>query len=291
MRTMKRKAGIYMPRAPDPRAEQAHELYKSGMKLVEIASQLNIPSGTVRRWKSTYNWDNERSDKKVNVRKDNSERSQRKKEVVAKEVKQVMDNPDLTDKQRLFCLQYIKCFNATKAYQKVYEVSYNVAAAAGPRLLGNVRLQAEIAKLKQAKYNKAMLEPEDIFQKWMDIAFADITDFVSFGNEKIKVYTDAGEEKELTVSYVNIKNSTEVDGTLVDEVSKGKDGVRVKLSGRTKALDWLTAHMDMATEEQRARVEHLRAQTDKITGGDQDDTEDKVAELFKKIEGELHGAD
>lgn len=33
------------------------------MKLVEIASQLNVPDGTVRRWKLNYKWDNERSQK------------------------------------------------------------------------------------------------------------------------------------------------------------------------------------------------------------------------------------
>ena len=47
-------------------------MYLKGMKLVEIASKLNLPEGTVRRWKSTHKWDNERSDKK-------SERSERKK--------------------------------------------------------------------------------------------------------------------------------------------------------------------------------------------------------------------
>lgn len=53
-----------MPRKPDERIIQAKELYLKGLKLVEIASQLSLPEGTVRRWK----WDNERSDK-------NSERS------------------------------------------------------------------------------------------------------------------------------------------------------------------------------------------------------------------------
>ena len=43
-------------------------MYLKGMKLVEIASQLNLPEGTVRRWKSTHKWDSERSDR-------NSERS------------------------------------------------------------------------------------------------------------------------------------------------------------------------------------------------------------------------
>ena len=57
-----------MPRAPNEKIEQAKKLYKKGMKLVEIASQLEVPPGTVRRWKSTHNWDGERSDKKANVR-------------------------------------------------------------------------------------------------------------------------------------------------------------------------------------------------------------------------------
>ena len=61
-----------MARAPDPRIEQAKAMYLKGKKLVEIASQLNLPEGTVRRWKSTHKWDNERSDK-------NSERSLKKK--------------------------------------------------------------------------------------------------------------------------------------------------------------------------------------------------------------------
>lgn len=58
-----------MARAPDKRYSKAYELYKKGMKLVEIANQLNLPEGTVRRWKSTHKWDSERSDKKANVRK------------------------------------------------------------------------------------------------------------------------------------------------------------------------------------------------------------------------------
>ena len=61
-----------MARAPDPRIEKAKVMYLEGVKLVEIASQLNLPEGTVRRWKCTHKWDSERSDKK-------SERSNIKK--------------------------------------------------------------------------------------------------------------------------------------------------------------------------------------------------------------------
>lgn len=58
-----------MARAPDPRIEHAKTMYLKGVKLVEIASQLSLPEGTVRRWKCTHKWDSERSDKKANVRK------------------------------------------------------------------------------------------------------------------------------------------------------------------------------------------------------------------------------
>lgn len=58
-----------MARAPDERIGQAKELYLQGKKMVEIAKQLDLPEGTVRRWKCTHKWDSERSDKKANVRK------------------------------------------------------------------------------------------------------------------------------------------------------------------------------------------------------------------------------
>jgi uncharacterized protein YjcR len=59
-------------RSPDERYSEALKLFQSGKKLIEIANQLNLPEGTVRRWKSTHEWDSERSDKK-------SERSHKNK--------------------------------------------------------------------------------------------------------------------------------------------------------------------------------------------------------------------
>lgn len=61
-----------MPRKADERIEQAKDMFLKGMKLVDIARQLDLPEGTVRRWKSTHKWESERSDKK-------SERSERKR--------------------------------------------------------------------------------------------------------------------------------------------------------------------------------------------------------------------
>lgn len=62
-----------MARAPDPRIEEAKAMYLKGVKLIDIAKALELPEGTVRRWKSTHKWESERSDK-------NSERSEKRKQ-------------------------------------------------------------------------------------------------------------------------------------------------------------------------------------------------------------------
>lgn len=235
-----------MARSPNEKAEKAHELYKAGMRLIEIADQLKVPAGTVRRWKSTYQWDgehqSERSEKK-------SERSENKKSVtkraVAGEVKQVIQNTDLTDKQQLFCIHYIRCFNATKAYQKAYGCDYATALVNGSRMLGNARIKDEIFQLKQERLNREFLSESDIFQKYMDIAFADINDFV-----------------DISAGFATAKDG--IDGTIVSEVSNTQSGIKIKLADRMKALQWLTDHMDLATEKQKAEIALLKAkvQTD-----------------------------
>lgn len=251
-----------MARAPDERIEQAKAMYLKGMKLVEIASQLNVSEGTVRSWKSRYKWDCNVANKKRNVAKRKREENSKNKKAIAEAVDQVIDNPDLTDKQRLFCLHYVRCFNATKAYQKAYGCGYDVANSEGYKLLVKPCIKEEIQRLKQNRLNREMLDESDIFQKYMDIAFSDITDYVTFGQEEVPVMAmygpveikdeETGKKIPLTkrINVVKFKESSEVDGTLITEVKQGRDGASIKLADRMKALDWLAEHMDMATEEQ-----------------------------------------
>lgn len=58
-----------MPRAPDQRMAEAKGLFDQGLKLVEIASLLEIPVGTIRSWKNRYQWDCNVAKKKRNVAK------------------------------------------------------------------------------------------------------------------------------------------------------------------------------------------------------------------------------
>lgn len=238
------------------------------MKLVEIASQLNVPDGTVRRWKCTYGWDGERSDKKASVR---SNSSKGKKNEINDEILSVDQNSDLTEKQKLFCLYFIRSFNATKSYQKAYGVDYKTAASISYRLLEYDGVKKEILRLKQNRLNRELLTEDDIFQKYMDIAFADITDYVEFGRETVPVMGPFGpitttneKTKEKTpvtkeINVVKFKDSLYLDGSLISEVKQGKDGASIKLSDKMKALEWLADHMNLATEEQKAKIEAYRS--------------------------------
>jgi phage terminase small subunit len=292
-----------LARAPDARIDQAKKLYLQGKKLTEIASQLGLPEGTVRRWKSTYKWDKgdtERSEKKSERSLKNNERSDKKnllkERAIESEVKQVMENTELNDKQRLFCIYYIRSFNATKAYQKAYQCSYNTAMVEGFNTLRNPKIQNEIQKLKQNRLNRELLDESDIFQKYMDIAFSDITDYLTFGTEEVPVIgasglvevkdPDTGEKKPLTkiVNFVRFKPSAEIDGTILAEVKQGKDGASIKLADRMKALDWLAAHMDLATAEQKAKIAQINAQTERLK---QDNEQEELADdgFLQALEG------
>lgn len=283
-----------MARAPDERIEQAKAMYQQGQKLVDIANQLNLPEGTVRRWKCTHKWESERSDKK-------SERSEKKKvkkkKPAEREVDQVIENPELTDKQRLFCVLYAKCFNATKAYQKAYQCDYITAKSNGYKLLTNTYIKSEILHLKQERLNKEFLSESDIFQKYMDIAFADLTDYVEFGTAEEPVMSihgpvkvedpKTGKKKQLTqtVNVVHFKKSSEVDGTILSEVKHGKNGSSIKLADRIKALQWLSDNMKLGAEQQLARLEQQRAQIDLLRARKQDLTgENESQEAVEKLD-------
>ena len=276
-----------MPRARSPKRDEAYRIWLSSGKektLKEIAAELGVSETQVRKWKNQDKWNSNVTNPNGNVTNPKSNVTNQKKppcrtekDEVAEEVQQVTENSGLTDKQKLFCISYIRCFNATKAYQKAYGVSYGTAMAAGSQLLRNVKVKEQIQRLKQNRLNREFLEEADIFQKYMDIAFADMTEFIQFGRKEVPVtgpdglpieVTDeeTGERKQLTreINVVRFRDSDEVDGTLISEVKQGRDGASIKLADRMKALDWISSHMSLATEEQKAKIEHLRANTEKL---------------------------
>ncbi|MGU8596706.1 terminase small subunit [Clostridium perfringens] len=271
-----------MARARSPNRDKAFEIYKDhdgNITNREIADMLDENEKTISNWKCRDKWNvvlqkNECSTTNKKVQKNTGKNI--KKEPIAEEVKEVLGNTELTDKQRLFCIYYIKRFNATKAYQKAYGCSYETALVNGPRLLGNARIQEEVQSLKEGKLNRIMLSEEDIFQKYMDIAFSDIGDYLSFkkvrknkwtknkeGEDIPVVNPDTGQQDYFEYNVVELNNSKELDTSILQEVSEGKDGVKIKLQDKMKALQWLADHMGIATEEQRAKIKVLESKINK----------------------------
>lgn len=255
--------------------------YVAGMKYKDISAKYGVSINTVKSWKKRYAWSRNKKTKSTQKGCTQNKKGAHKKEAVAEDVSQVVINDGLTDQQQLFCLYQSRMFNYTKAYMKAYPgCTYASAAVLGSRLMKNQLIRETIEQLKQNHMNREMLKQEDIFQKYMDIAFADMNDYMSFGQEEIE--TDYGPRM---INSVRLKESDQVDGTLITEVKQGRDGVSVKLADRMKAIDWLADHMDIATAEQKAKIEQIRAKTAIMSGTSEEETEDDG--FIEALKGEV----
>jgi phage terminase small subunit len=281
-----------MPRKRDPRRDEAFEIWKvSGgeMKLKDIAAQLGVSDTQVRKWKNLDQWE-QKLKANVTIEKRNVTNTKDTPVNDDKPIEiEIDENNELTDKQRLFCLYYLKYFNATKAYQKAYGCDYFTAKTNGSRLLANANVSKEIERLKAEQVNELKLEARDVLQKYIDIAFADITDYVSFGQREEQVigmygpvYEGKGENKKpvmQVVNYVELKDSATVDGTIITEVKQGRDGVSIKLADKMKALEKLWEYFDMLPdtykrklleEKTKAETEFIKERTKQLKGAAKD---------------------
>lgn len=295
-----------MARVRSPARDEAFEIYKKyngEITLREIAKQLDVPEKSISGWKVKDKWNdkingvlqkNKRSTPKEKVNKKSN-----KKESIADEVKEVLENTELTDKQRLFCVIYAKCMNATKSYLKVYGCSYETAMVNGCNLLRNTKIKEQIDSLLGAECNKEFLK-RSVLQKYIDIALADITDFLEFGQEEVPVMgpfgpiVDKKTKKEITkvTNVVRFKESSEVDGTLLSEVKQGKDGASIKLLDKMKAIEFLAKYsglLDTVTKE-KLEIEKQKLEIAKIKSGEYEEEEEVeddgfIAALGSKVAG------
>lgn len=133
----------------------------------------------------------------------------------------------LTQKQKMFCLEYLKTFNATASYKKVYWVSQKSAEALWPKLLGNVRVSEYLSAKAQKKVEKADLWIDyvlntlnEVIQIWMWKQEVELEDWkpkkvldlsnVNSALEKLwkyhKMYTDKVEQSgDLNINIVSYK--------------------------------------------------------------------------------------
>lgn len=199
------------------------------MKYKDIAAKHNVSINTVKSWKS----------RKWNVPPEIKGATKKEKVAHEKEVQPIIDNDELTEQQKLFCLYYLECFNATKAYQKAYGCDYKTANSNAYLLMVNHGIKEELHRLKAELQQDVFLDVKDLIKEYIKQAFADVTDFTEFGQEIVQ-FSDGSEGP---VSFVRLKESDSVDGTLIQEVKKGKDGVSVKLYDKQKAMSELMKYL------------------------------------------------
>ena len=221
-----------MPKAKNPKADEAETLYRKGLKLVEIAKQLELPAGTIRRWKSTYKWDNERSKKmKANVRK---------KRGAPKGNKNATGPPGNKNAEKFgFFSKYLP--------EETLDIFRETLEANPIDLLWH-QIQIAYAAIIRAQQIGYVKNQEDA-----------TVNRVGYSTGKIK------SEK------FEIQNAWDKQNDFL----KAQARAQAELRNMIKQYDeMLHANWDSATEEQKARIEKIKAETSKIKGEELKETLD-----------------
>ncbi|WP_369379269.1 terminase small subunit [Lysinibacillus fusiformis] len=240
---------------------------KGKVTLKAIAAKFSVSESTIRRWKKEDRWNDEQPS---STRKKKTVRESPQKALKKTVEYELITSNGLNDRQLFFCMYYVKYWNATKAYQKAYQCDYITANRNAHRMMVNEGIKEEIVRLKKQLADSVMLDARQVLQKYIDIAFADITDFVEFGTKTYTTKDYVGEDSEgkpiyneetHEYSFVGLKEANQVDGTIITEIRKGKDGVAVKLADKMAALAILSKYTDLLDDNQlkRLREERLKA--------------------------------
>jgi phage terminase small subunit len=146
----------------------------------------------------------------------------------------------MLDKEVLFCEYYIKSYNIKMACIKAGYKSSG-AHVVGYKVRRKPLVNRYIAWLKLHISKKCQIDAIDIIEKYARIAFADVTDFVEFSGNKLK-----------------LNNSDLIDGQLIKQVKQGKDGITVELYDKLAALEKLERYFDCMPKDWKQRIEEKK---------------------------------
>ena len=122
-------------------------------------------------------------------------------------------------------------------------------------MLQKDKIKKYINELQDEIRQNVIVNMGNVIDLMKRVAFADIGDFVEFGSEE----KENSNGEKYVKNYINFKDIEEVDGQLINEVSVGKDGIKVKLVSKEKALEFLAKYMDYPDKLAKERFEHEKA--------------------------------
>lgn len=135
----------------------------------------------------------------------------------------------LNIKQKAFLSEYLKCFNATEAYEKVYKCSRETALTNGPALLGNARIKELINKW----LDEIGFSDERLKIKVLSLMEAKTTKFFQHEGE----ITDQAEVEDNTTQAKMTEIALKMKGLLTEKIEHSGEIKNIHdLSDKTKEL-------------------------------------------------------
>lgn len=96
---------------------------------------------------------------------------------------------ELNEKQKLFCIEYLKDFNGTRAYKEAYWWNEDSARRQASRLLTNVHIQEYLWDKVQKKLDKA--------EVWVDYVLKNLHQIVEIWMWRQKIELEDGKKKKV----------------------------------------------------------------------------------------------
>jgi len=158
----------------------------------------------------------------------------------------------LTEKQKRFADEYLIDLNATQAATRA-GYSEKTARSMGQRLLTNVDIEKYIQERISKREKRTEITQDRVLEELAKIGFAKITDFISYRDELRHVgFTQEGDPIERSVFVMDIIDSDNVDGAVIQEVSVSREGnFKFKLHDKLNALEKLGKHLGLYEGEDK----------------------------------------
>ncbi len=152
----------------------------------------------------------------------------------------------LSEEEEKFCTVYARCFDGAKAYALAFGCDFDLARSGAELLLSKKKIRDRILTLKKARFEKELIDADDIISMYIKIAFADLSDFLDFG-KKTEI-TENGEES--SQNEVNLKENPKADTAAISSITSSKGSVKITFYDRMKALEWLGKHLGIGEERE-----------------------------------------
>lgn len=238
-----------MPRARDPNRERAFELYREhngDIDLVEIASQLNLSPGTIRGWKSKDKWDGQLN----GTLQKNTERSKRSKGGQPGN-KNATGPPGNSNAEK---------FGFFRKYLPEETVS----------------IIQEMPK-----------DPLDILWDQIQIAYAAIirAQSIMYVRDRDDSTTTQVQEKNgdtVTEERWEVQHAWDKQGNFLSAQARAQKTLEGMIS---RYEELLHKNWNLATDEQKARISQIRAQTARLAGTESKEELEKLDKVLSEIKG------